>query len=296
MTNEIQVFDMTPLLWCGLAVVGWVGMACLQRFVLPVSIRGFAHGPRLGLAFATWFFAIDALSQVLETATHRPHWLIALSAALASEAALICYRWESLGATSSQQVKPLLHSASNEVSMSGRDVRAPGSAGVPPAHSSARQCLTSDRRHFVSTLLPVLRLALIAVLSVLLLEPVLTHEDEHEEEHAVAVVVDVSDSMNLPARLETDPDRSRSQSAHQLLVGILQNRTDCWNACQRTTTSGCMSSERQPGKSIRRSFSPERTLGHCSNRVHPTGPHRPTSQTHCGRCEATFPQQSFPGF
>ena len=73
MTDETQMFDMAPLLWCGLAIVGWVGMACLQRFVLPVSIRRLAYGPRLGLAFATWFFAIEALSQVLETATHRPH-------------------------------------------------------------------------------------------------------------------------------------------------------------------------------------------------------------------------------
>ncbi|MGB4707544.1 MAG: hypothetical protein WBH28_03725 [Fuerstiella sp.] len=177
MTDETQMFDMAPLLWCGLAIVGWVGMACLQRFVLPVSIRRLAYGPRLGLAFATWFFAIDALSQVLETATHRPHWLIALSAALASELALFCYRLEGKGATSSRQVNVL------------------------------------------SALLPLLRVALIAVVSLLLLEPVFTHEDEHEEEHVVAVVVDVSDSMNLPARLETDPDRSRSQAAHQLLVG-----------------------------------------------------------------------------
>ena len=219
MTNELEVFDIAPLLCCCLAFVGWVGMACLQRFVLPVSIRRLAYGPRLGLAFATWFFAIDALCQVLETATHRPHWLIALSAALASEVALFCYRLESPSTTAPQQVNPLLHSASNEVSTSGRDVRAPGSAGVPPAHSYARQSLTSDRRHYFSALLPVLRIALIAVVSVLLLEPVFTHEDEHEEEHVVAVVVDVSDSMNLPARLETDPDRSRSQAAHQLLVG-----------------------------------------------------------------------------
>ncbi|MEZ6040037.1 MAG: hypothetical protein R3C20_06000 [Planctomycetaceae bacterium] len=177
MTNELEMFAMAPLLWCGLAVVGWVGMACLQRFVLAVSIRRLAYGPRFGLAFAAWFFAIDALSQVLETATHRPQWLIALSAALASEVALFCYRLEGLVATSSRRVNVL------------------------------------------SGLLPLLRIALIAVVSVLLLEPVFTHEDEHEEEHAVAIVLDASDSMNLPARLETDPNRSRSQAAHQLLVG-----------------------------------------------------------------------------
>ncbi|MEZ5944974.1 MAG: hypothetical protein R3C18_26615 [Planctomycetaceae bacterium] len=176
MTDDLQVFDVTPLLWLGLALVGWICMACCQRFVLPIAIRRLAYGPRLGLAYASYFFAIDALSQVFETASHWPHWLIALSAAIASEAVLFCYQSEAVGTS------------------------------------------TSGRENVISAILPLLRLAMIALLSVLLLEPVLTHEEEHEEEHAVAVVVDVSDSMNLPTKLKTDPDWSRRQAAHKLLL------------------------------------------------------------------------------
>ncbi|MEZ6057878.1 MAG: hypothetical protein R3C01_14355 [Planctomycetaceae bacterium] len=177
MTDEVQVLNTTPLLWSGLALVGWIGLAGLQRFVLPVSIRRLAYAPRLGLAFAIYFFAIEVLSRILETASHWPHWLIALSAAIASEVVLICYELDGTGATSSRRV------------------------------------------NVISALLPLLRVSLIALLSVLLLEPVLTHEEEHEEEHAVALVVDVSDSMHLATRLNTDPDQSRGQAAQQLLVG-----------------------------------------------------------------------------
>lgn len=177
MTGDMQVLNWTPPLWCGLSLAAWVGIACCQRFVLPVTIGWLALGPRLGLAFATWFFGLETLTQVLETASHWPHWLIALSTAVASEAVLICYRSETSVAT------------------------------------------TSWVASLMQALLPLLRVAMIAVLSVLLLEPVLTHEEEHEQEHAVAVVVDVSDSMDLSARLDNDPDRSRFETAHELLMG-----------------------------------------------------------------------------
>ena len=177
MTDDVEVLNSTPLLWCGLALVAWGGIACCQRFVLSVSIGRLAHGPRLGLAFATWFFAIATLTQVMETASDWPHWLIALSAAIASEAVFFCYQTDTSFRT------------------------------------------TSSGKNVIQPLLPLLRVAMIALLSVLLLEPVLTHEEEHDEEHAVAVVVDVSDSMDLRARLDNDPDRSRIQVAQQLLGG-----------------------------------------------------------------------------
>ncbi|MCA8994393.1 MAG: hypothetical protein KDA88_20615 [Planctomycetaceae bacterium] len=177
MTDDVEVLNSTPLLWCGLALVAWGGIACCQRFVLSVSIGRLAHGPRLGLAFATWFFAIATLTQVMETASDWPHWLIALSAAIASEAVFFCYQTDTSFRT------------------------------------------TSSGKNVIQPLLPLLRVAMIALLSVLLLEPVLTHEEEHEEEHAVAVIVDVSDSMDLRARLDNDPDRSRIQVAQQLLGG-----------------------------------------------------------------------------
>ena len=177
MTDEMEVLNSTPLLWCGLALVAWGGIACCQRLVLPVSIGRLAHGPRLGLAFATWYFALNALGQVLETASDWPHWLIALSAAVATEAVFFCYQSDTPATT------------------------------------------TSWGTSVTQMLLPLLRVAMIALLSVLLLEPVLTHEEEHEEEHSVAVVVDVSDSMDLPARLDSDRDQSRTQAAQLLLEG-----------------------------------------------------------------------------
>ena len=111
MTDDVEVLNSTPLLWCGLALVAWGGIACCQRFVLSVSIGRLAHGPRLGLAFATWFFAIATLTQVMETASDWPHWLIALSAAIASEAVFFCYQTDtSFRTTSSGKnvIQPLL--------------------------------------------------------------------------------------------------------------------------------------------------------------------------------------------
>ncbi|XZE56541.1 hypothetical protein SH139x_002659 [Planctomycetaceae bacterium SH139] len=177
MTDKPEVFDVTPLLWCTLALIVWVGMACCQRFALPDSIRRLAYGPRLCIAFAFWFFALEVFSQWTETASHWPHWLIALSAAIASEAVLFCYQSEVPDETSSRSV------------------------------------------NLIPTLLPLLRVAMIGLLSGLLLEPVLTHEEEHEEEHSVAIMVDVSDSMNLPSKSKAEPGDSRSQAAHRLLVG-----------------------------------------------------------------------------
>ncbi len=177
MTDKMEVFDMNPLLGCSLALVGWFSMAYCQRCVLPASMRGLAYGPRFGLAFTCWFFALEALSRNTETASHWPHWLIALSAAIASEAVLFCYQSE-------------------------------GSDGT-----------TSRRVSLIPTLLPLLRVAMVGLLAGLLLEPVLTHEEEHQEERSVAVVVDVSDSMNLPAKSKDETDGSRSQAAQRLLVG-----------------------------------------------------------------------------
>ena len=177
MTDQLEVFDITPFLWCSLALVGWGGLACCQRFIMPVSTRGLTYGPRVGLAFAFWFFAFEAFSQWIETSSHGPRSLIALSAAVTSEIALFCYQSEVAERASSRQV------------------------------------------NLVPTLLPLLRVTMIGVLSVLLLEPVWTNEEEHEEEHSVAIVVDVSDSMNLPSKSKTEPDESRRQAAHRILVG-----------------------------------------------------------------------------
>lgn len=94
MTDTMDPFDITPLLWCSLALIGWVGMAVCQRFVVSFLIRDLAYVPRLGFALTFWFFVLEAFSRNMETESNWPLWLIALSAAIASEAALYCYRSE----------------------------------------------------------------------------------------------------------------------------------------------------------------------------------------------------------
>lgn len=86
-------------------------------------------------------------------------------------------------------------------------------------HSDTSVATSSWGSSIMQLLLSLLRVAMIAILSVLLLEPVLTHQQERLEEHVVAVLIDVSESMNLPARLSAAPNQSRSQAAHQLLAG-----------------------------------------------------------------------------
>lgn len=181
MTDKMEVFDMTLLLGCSFALVGWGSMAYCQRYVLPASIRGLAYGPRFGFAFTFWLFALEAFSRITETASAWPHWLIALSATIASEAVLYCYQSEESDRTCSRHVSLL------------------------------------------TTLLPLLRVALVGLLAGLMLEPVLMHEHEHQVERSVAVVVDVSDSMSLPAEPKIETDGTRRQAAHRLLVGDSMN-------------------------------------------------------------------------
>ncbi|MEZ6094450.1 MAG: hypothetical protein R3C03_09480 [Pirellulaceae bacterium] len=177
MTNVKQAMDIMPMFWCNLALIGWVSMAFCQRFVLLVSIHRVAYVPRLALAFAFWFFAIETFSQLMETTNNWPHWLVAISTAIASEAALFCYQAEETSGTSSRRIT------------------------------------------WMSYLLPVLRVSMIGLLAGLLLEPVLLHEEEHQEVHSVVIMVDESDSMNLPVKSKTDSDGSRKQAARKLLVG-----------------------------------------------------------------------------
>lgn len=66
-------------------------------------------------------------------------------------------------------------------------------------------------------LMLVPRFAAIALLSILLLQPTRSHEEENHEERTVAVVLDSSASMDLPARLAPDDDRTRRQIANNLL-------------------------------------------------------------------------------
>lgn len=177
MTNAKEAMELAPLLWCGLSLIGWGSVAFCQRIVLSASIYRLAYVPRLGLALSFWLFAIDSFSQWTETASHWPHWLLALTAAIASEAVLFCYQSEEAAGASWR------------------------------------------RMGLITTLLPLLRVTMIGLLTGLLLEPVLSHEEEQQEEHTVVIMVDVSDSMSLPVNSQADSDGSRIQAAQRLLVG-----------------------------------------------------------------------------
>lgn len=68
-------------------------------------------------------------------------------------------------------------------------------------------------------LLPWMRVAMIGFLCVLLLEPIISHEEEREEDRYVAVLLDSSDSMTLQSRSATDSGLTREMVARQLLTG-----------------------------------------------------------------------------
>lgn len=77
---------------------------------------------------------------------------------------------------------------------------------------------TRRRGLSVTFLMPLLRMAAIGLLSVQLLQPTRSHEEEKREERTVAVVMDVSASMDLPARTAPDDDQTRRQIARELLT------------------------------------------------------------------------------
>lgn len=100
MSNEIDSTDVTLLLWCGLACAGWIGCAYCQRLIVASWPRRILYVPRLSLAFAFWFFSLETLNRFTEFASQWPFWLIAISAAIASEVVLASCRSEQAVATS----------------------------------------------------------------------------------------------------------------------------------------------------------------------------------------------------
>lgn len=74
-------------------------------------------------------------------------------------------------------------------------------------------------RSWLQRLFLSLRLALVGVIAVLLMEPALSREEEKNEERTIALLVDASRSMTLPARSSTHPEQLRSELATDLLNG-----------------------------------------------------------------------------
>lgn len=83
---------------------------------------------------------------------------------------------------------------------------------------------SSRRARWLERLLPLPRWLVIGLLAVMLLQPTLSFEEVTESERTVAVVLDISDSMNLPARRSPDDRQTRRQVASQLLAGRAGSR------------------------------------------------------------------------
>ncbi|MCR9198558.1 MAG: hypothetical protein NXI04_07945 [Planctomycetaceae bacterium] len=77
----------------------------------------------------------------------------------------------------------------------------------------------ASRTRWIARLLPVPRWLAIGILGFMLLQPTFFFEEVTESARTVAVVLDISDSMNLPARRRPDDKQTRRQVADQLLVG-----------------------------------------------------------------------------
>lgn len=71
----------------------------------------------------------------------------------------------------------------------------------------------------IAVLVPLPRMVVIGILAIQLLQPTSSHEEEIRDERTVAVLMDTSASMDLPARTTRDDDRSRRQIAVELLSG-----------------------------------------------------------------------------
>lgn len=75
------------------------------------------------------------------------------------------------------------------------------------------------REKLIRMALPPVRVALIGLLAVLLMEPIISHQEEHESERVVAILLDESDSMTLSSRSASDGGMTRREVAERLLSG-----------------------------------------------------------------------------
>ncbi|MEP3482013.1 MAG: vWA domain-containing protein [Fuerstiella sp.] len=74
------------------------------------------------------------------------------------------------------------------------------------------------RGQIMAFLMPLPRMAAIGLLAIQMLQPTRSHEEETREERTIAVVMDTSASMDLPARIAPDDSRTRRQIADELLA------------------------------------------------------------------------------
>ena len=77
--------------------------------------------------------------------------------------------------------------------------------------------VASLRRRLATLAMPLLRLLVIGLLTIVLLQPVVEHRSDREEERIVAVLVDDSASMNLTSRSASDSGRTRGEVVDRLL-------------------------------------------------------------------------------
>lgn len=83
---------------------------------------------------------------------------------------------------------------------------------------------TRRRTPGMAFLMPIPRIVAIGLVAIQLLQPTRSHEEEKREERMVAVVMDTSASMDLPARISPTDSRTRRQIVNELLADTAVNR------------------------------------------------------------------------
>lgn len=76
-----------------------------------------------------------------------------------------------------------------------------------------------ESKSIIDITMPILRVVMVGWLGVLMLEPIVSHNEVHEDERIVAILFDASDSMKLSSRGEKDGGLSRTAVAERLLIG-----------------------------------------------------------------------------
>ncbi len=172
---NILLAQQTPVIAPSIfAFVAWITLIVVVHVAKNSGLRFVLFTLRAVNAVIFWQQLLLLVSSLVETSRAWPVWLLAGSAAIASEIILHTYD--------------------------------------PPVNAAV-----GTMRSWLPHSLGGLRLALVGVIAILLMEPVLSREEEKNEERTIAVLVDASSSMTLPTRSGPDPKRSRSEVATDLL-------------------------------------------------------------------------------
>ncbi len=171
-----QAFSPATAIPVALAFFAWMTLIILVRVLVQTPLNLILNVMRAVVGLVFWHQLLQLVSNSVTTSRAWPVWLLAGSAAIASELILLTYD--------------------------------------PPSRTENRWI-----QSWLQSSLVGLRLLLIGLVTILLMEPALSREEEKNEERTVAVMIDASTSMSLPTRSESNPKQPRSELAGQLFSG-----------------------------------------------------------------------------